>query len=249
MLARVAARAMTTALVALPAAALSCGDGDGDPAATGETGQFPRLAGQHPPNCAGFAERLRACGLLTEGRFGCTDPTDAAGTCSFACITASSCELLWKAECQSLPNALNQCLTECQEFSCGDGSVIPAAWICDGDMDCFTGADEVDCELLTCADGSDQVPLDSRCDLFADCLDGSDEADCPTFQCDSGETITALWRCDGYEDCLDVSDEENCPIFTCIGDGSTVPLEWQCDQEHDCLDGSDEYGCAELLCR
>ena len=128
MLARVAARAVTMGLLALPAFALSCGDGDGDPSAV-ETEQFPRLAGSHPANCAGFADRLRACGLLTEGRFGCTNPVDAVGECSFACITASSCELLWKAECQTLPGALNRCLTECQEFSCGDGSIIPAAWI------------------------------------------------------------------------------------------------------------------------
>jgi hypothetical protein len=234
----------------LPILAVACGDGE-DTTSVDSLQRFPRLTGEHPASCDGYHDRLSACGLLTAGRFDCSEPANEVNRCVFECLTAASCELLWEARCGAVfPFALDRCFTECQTFECGDGTAISKFWVCDGEVDCFlTGVDEVDCDLFQCGSG-EGVPHDNVCDGYPHCFDGSDEDGCPVFACETTtELIPEVWVCDFAADCSDGSDEANCPIFTCIGDGSTIPLIWQCDQEHDCLDGSDERGCAELICR
>jgi len=246
----VAARLMTIGLFALPAFAIACGDGDPTGAGTDvdtDGKGFPRLAGSHPPTCAGFSERLRACGLLTEGRFACTDPTDANGTCAFSCITGASCQLLWEAECQAVPSTLDNCIDGCLEFTCADGIFsIPTSGVCNGFPDCFDASDERNCPTFTCGSG-EVLPESWKCDGYPDCLDGSDERGCMAFQCGSGETVPLPWQCDFFPDCLDGSDEEGCPGFEC-GSGEVIPEEWECDGYGDCLDDSDETRCPIFTC-
>ena len=210
---------------------------------------FPQLSASHPATCKGLASRLKACGLLTEGPFGCSEPEDAGDRCSFECLTAASCPILFAFSCneQATP-ALERCLATCYGFRCESGESIPEDWACDSVPDCLDGSDELDCTPFEC-DSGESVPGSYRCDFEADCEDGSDEEACDGFRCESGELVPPAWQCDLEEDCEDASDERDCNFFECSTTGERLPPTWRCDQEHDCLDGSDEFDCAQLVCR
>jgi hypothetical protein len=242
-------------LIALSAVALvvmACGDGepngvDGEELPA-QTGPFPQVDGDYPSSCDGRAQKLRDCGLLTEGPVRCFDLPPALEACYFACFTEASCSLLARSHCVGDAPPIGRCLEKCEIYDCGDGTTILQSWVCDHAADCLDGRDELDCEYFTC-DNAMQVAIDDVCDSFPDCVDYSDEQDCPTFTCENGAVIRESWRCDFEADCLDGSDEVDCPHFTCASTGEKLPLSWQCDLEDDCLDGSDEAGCAQLLCR
>lgn len=66
----------------------------------------------------------------------------------------------------------------CEQFDCGGGETVVAAWFCDGVPDCSNAIDEgAGCEHFSCSSGG-PVPLSFRCDGVDDCGDGSDEAGC-----------------------------------------------------------------------
>jgi len=173
-------------------------------------------------------DRMRACGLLTEGRVTfMEEATSWYDQCMMACYVEASCDDLTALVCGTgEPSAaLYACLSSCmpEDFACQDGSdTIPGDWVCDGYDDCMDGSDEIDCpasQVFHCQDGSNTIP---------------DE-----------------WVCDGYDDCMDGSDEIDCPasgVFHCQDGSDTIPDEWVCDMYDDCPDGSDEIGCAELIC-
>lgn len=63
-------------------------------------------------------------------------------------------------------------------FMCGSGESIPEGWVCNLEVDCMDGSDEMNCPTFMCRDGT-EIPLSYKCDGFPDCADQSDEADCP----------------------------------------------------------------------
>jgi hypothetical protein len=211
-------RKASLALLLASGILIACGgDDDDDPVAS------PRLESRHEPTCAGYAQRLRACDLMTEGKFTCSDPATPTEECVFDCLTTASCSLLAQHRCVDTPPALGRCLARCEYFTCDEDYLIPLLWVCDHALDCS--------------------------DVFEDCVDGSDEAGCPTFTCSDQELIPEQWVCDFDQDCLDGGDEVGCDHYVCEINGEELPGEWRCDLEDDCLDGADEVGCAQLLCR
>ncbi|KAK1797543.1 hypothetical protein P4O66_000836 [Electrophorus voltai] len=158
------------------------------------------------------------------------------------------------------------CEVRCTEdqFQCHNNLCISAKWLCDGQEDCKTGEDEVNClgtVLPSCAlneyvcAGGGCVSASLRCDGHDNCLDSSDEMDCvkecreDEFLCrNHAHCIPKRWRCDYVFDCVDHSDEENCDhgAFFCRPDefmcNSTLCKlhSWVCDGEDDCGDNSDE---------
>ncbi len=139
--------------------------------------------------CADAAERLRGCGLLSEGELRCgLLLNERYVECVRPCFEAASCEDFRAQACDDADNELGLCIDRCQyeaaTFDCGDGTRIDPDDRCDDVPDCASGADEQRCDELPvqavfdCADG--QRVLDGeRCDGALDCADGSDEAGCP----------------------------------------------------------------------
>jgi hypothetical protein len=222
----------------------ACGDDDGD---DDEDDALPHLEGTYASDCKGYTTRMRDCGLLTDGPVYCRDPENETEQCRFDCVTTASCSLLARDHCVGTPPALNRCLTLCDYYTCGDGQMIPRDWICDHDLDCADGGDELGCYYYECGSGA-LIGQHEVCDGDSDCADSSDETGCPTFTCDDGTVIPERRACDFVLNCLDGSDEANCDRFVCKADGRVLPPSWICDLEDDCLDGEDELGCAQPLC-
>lgn len=208
-----------------------------------------------------YINKLKSCGLLSEGELPMVDTSelDDEVSCYLDCALLANCEELTAINCDPVSlvpsEALIQCYEDCEgevgegTFTCVDGETIPASWACDGFDDCNDGSDELDCTAFECADGSTNIPEGFVCDGFPDCPDDSDELDCPGFvACADGNGSTPeSYLCDGEPDCQDGSDEEGCPTYTCA-DGLEVVNGARCDLNQDCPDGSDEEGCAQLVC-
>ncbi|XP_054269003.1 low-density lipoprotein receptor-related protein 4 [Macrosteles quadrilineatus] len=157
------------------------------------------------------------------------------------------------------------------EFLCPMScTCIPNSWRCDGDPDCVTEEDELDCQLteaecdeeagyVRCPRTRKCIRREWLCDSHDDCGDFSDETHCGVnpvnctsaeFECANGLCIQPDWVCDGENDCRDYSDELNCTRktdcseleFRC-SDGSCISLSFRCNFEQDCSDGTDEAEC------
>lgn len=227
---------------------VACGDDESaeslDSTTTGAV--FPYLTEPYEPNCAGYTQRLRDCGILGEGPFTCSEPDSPVDVCVYQCVALASCGILSALVCDSVrPFPLEECFIDCNAFQCDSGEAITSVFVCDSYADCADASDEAGC--FECGSG-EVYPPRFVCDYNRQCIDGSDEAGCDTFGCDSGETIPKDRECDLNPDCPDGSDEARCEMFVCEATDEKIFPEWQCDGQEDCLDGSDELGCAPIIC-
>ncbi|KAK2720515.1 hypothetical protein QYM36_004408, partial [Artemia franciscana] len=146
-------------------------------------------------------------------------------------------------------------INKCPGMTCkmSSGSCLHPNYICDKQVDCFDGSDELNCTrkeegeskgkslvIVTpvrrhrgiCSEGyreclsiKECVPQTAWCDRHLDCHDKSDENECTC-----GHYI---WRlnphrfCDGIVDCADFSDETGCD-FNCKPPSFFCPLSRQC---------------------
>ncbi|KAK3084412.1 hypothetical protein FSP39_013139 [Pinctada imbricata] len=77
------------------------------------------------------------------------------------------------------------------QSTCAAGQCIQSEWMCDGEIDCPGGDDEVNCgqcpnDQFRCMNGQ-CVPIIFKCDGKTDCSDGSDEKQCLRFKNTSDE--------------------------------------------------------------
>lgn len=153
------------------------------------------------PVCPRLEARLRGCGLLTEGAFGCTEPDGE--DCVASCAPGASCDDLRAMSCEGLAGSgteLDRCIGRCADrldarcdnggcpravFTCSDGSSVEQREACDGQADCADGSDELGCPVFTCDDGT-EIPARRRCKGGVECPDGSDELGCAEPVCDGG---------------------------------------------------------------
>ncbi|XP_015608522.1 low-density lipoprotein receptor-related protein 4 isoform X2 [Cephus cinctus] len=142
-------------------------------------------------------------------------------------------------ETDAREEVLLSCAWECDhdQFLCVSScTCISIDKRCDGQYDCDTTEDELNCEET----------LEMR-NSNGSCY-GDRDVLCP----ESGKCISREWLCDGDNDCGDYSDESRCGTrVNCTEDqfecrnGLCVQLSWLCDGENDCKDRSDEENCGE----
>lgn len=226
---------------------VACGDDESEETLDSTTGTtLPYLTDPHEPNCDGYKQRLRDCGILGEGPFTCSEPETELAVCVYECVARASCGILSDLLCNKVRAfPLEECFVDCNAFQCNSGEPVTSLFVCDGYADCADGSDENSC--FVCGSG-EMYPPRFVCDYTRHCIDGSDEHACDMFACDSGDQVPPGRECDLVPDCPDASDEKGCERFVCEVTGEELLPQWQCDAEEDCLDGSDEQGCAPINC-
>ena len=129
------------------------------------------------------------------------------------------------------------CKCNAEFFQCEYGGCVPAGTVCDFEMNCLDGSDEMYCgDLLCplgqfpCADNRACISENNSFDGIADCTDASDEylepgKTCPGFPCTDFACIPSTWLNDGIPDCPHSEDEEDFALQRAIG-----ITEWPCHE-------------------
>ena len=151
----------------------------------------------------------------------------------------------------------NQTICGTNSFNCNNGTCLASTSLCDDQVDCTSGEDELHCKDLAkvgsykCKDGK-IITADKRCNLITNCPDGDDEVNCfhvtngykQKFRCSSGLCVNLEYVCDGFFNCVDHSDEkaclESCNFGFVCKDSSCVLQSFKDDLIPDCKDKSDE---------
>ncbi|XP_068091514.1 SCO-spondin-like isoform X2 [Hyperolius riggenbachi] len=143
------------------------------------------------------------------------------------------------------------------EFRCGSGECKPRGWLCDSEVDCVDGSDELDCnrtcdlDHFKCSLSGECVGYSQLCDGIPHCRDQSDESldncgssqipPCPGhFICSNRMCVNSSRVCDGAPDCPQGEDERMCEEIP----GPTVPS----DQKNQTTPGCPEYSCPDGQC-
>lgn len=120
-------------------------------------------------------------------------------------------------------------------FTCADQTVIPDAWVCDGEADCVGGEDEqASCPgPHLCANG-ESIPHAWVCDGWDDCGDGSDEpAECAE-TCD-GALDASFGLCPQPSESFSLALEDRClPEL----EAEPVPVEPPACDDGTCADSA-----------
>ncbi|KAJ1522549.1 hypothetical protein ONE63_001735 [Megalurothrips usitatus] len=143
-------------------------------------------------------------------------------------VPGSRLTVLLKVEQYLRPTTRPPQVCGAHEATCSSGECVPKSTVCDGNLDCSDGSDEMRCNPDGCEPNQ--------------------------YQCDNKKCVMKTWRCDSDDDCGDGSDERNCATnppgslchyheFECSSRNQCIPKSFHCDGEVDCQDGSDESGC------
>jgi hypothetical protein len=132
-----------------------------------------------------YETKLASCQLIPQGaHLRSPEPLDNRDRCLLNCFLQESCAELKTFLCyfSSSDAPLGPCVSNCvslpNDFTCTNGSTVPANTRCNGTQDYSDSSDEVGCLTFSCQNG-DQILARYRCDENQDCSDGSDEAGCP----------------------------------------------------------------------
>uniref|UniRef100_H2Y8K1 EGF-like domain-containing protein n=1 Tax=Ciona savignyi TaxID=51511 RepID=H2Y8K1_CIOSA len=167
---------------------------------------------------------------------------------------------------------------QCANSTEGNYKCMSPSGICDGELQCSDGSDELNCDRHVCLPTQFRclnpprcIEGVYRCDGKMDCPGGEDERKCEENMCGNREfacredpahpsatvCIANDWKCDGEKDCFHGDDESNCTVvickkneFQCGNNGSCIGNTWVCDGEKDCGDASDESPsiCRQFTC-
>ncbi|VDM41615.1 unnamed protein product [Toxocara canis] len=238
-------------------------------------------------SCTNLPSLVIGTSQRCDGVADCPDGSDEIG-CK-ACQTMFSCEVFSSndksahlmclrgsslcdgvSDCADKSDETRFCRKDCVkgELRCnGTAMCLPNELVCDGDVHCRGGDDELNCEGK-CQSGSRWCKRSKRCipkwqvcDGVTNCADRSDEMNCSCKECSgSGKALCENSKicldrsriCDGIVDCPNGDDEKQCP-GSCPRPPSDVTINSGYALQDDnllCADGkryNRKYACSGLL--
>jgi hypothetical protein len=236
------AKTMTGAVLV---AAVFAGCGGGGGSGSGGASAFSA--------CQSFYAGLQACGIIDEvGSNDCYWMNDAVAECLESCPDQDTCAGMSEFMCALPDNADSAaCLEDCffiASFQCDDGSETSLGYVCDGDLDCNDGSDEVGCpNNFACAAKAyspyypDAIPASWVCDGDLDCTDGSDEVGCSSLNCGGGGASACQTFFAGLQACGIINEVGSNQCYR-MNDAVAECLE-SCPDQDTCA-GMSEFMCA-----
>ena len=141
-------------------------------------------------------------------------------------------------------------------FRCLSGQCIGLDQLCDLNLDCYDGSDEVcaaERQFLTTVPPA-VLDVDGTGRPFLRQMNDSDECPVTHFQCSQRLCLPIYLRCNGVDDCPDREDEAlcesyRCPgFYRCRGSKACLHADHVCDGVFQCPQYDDELLCDKLAC-